>query len=67
MLSGNIPTNLMKNLLLSFTTWCNKHKLDFLSVEPECKALKGQNQKIRFRHLNVLDEKYHGNDKVTYK
>ncbi|KAG0756018.1 hypothetical protein G6F16_003063 [Rhizopus arrhizus] len=47
--------------LLSFTTWCNKHKLDFLSVEPECKALKGQNQKIRFRHLNVLDEKYHDN------
>jgi hypothetical protein len=28
--------------LLSFTTWCNKHKLDFLSVEPDRKVLKGQ-------------------------
>lgn len=53
--------------LHSYTTWCNKHKLDFLLAEPECKVLKGQYQKIRFRRLNILDGKYHGNNKVTRK
>lgn len=52
---------------LSFTNWCNKQKLDLLQVETVRKTRKGEKGKIRFRLLNVLQEKYHGNVKLTCK
>lgn len=48
-----------KKRLQSFT----KQKLDFLSAELERKAVKSENQKIRFRFLSVLSEEHHGNAK----
>lgn len=53
--------------LLSFNNWCNKNKVDLLSVEPKRKVLKTEARKIRIYLLSVLDTKYHGNDKVTCK
>jgi hypothetical protein len=46
----------------TFTSWCSKSKSNFISVEPVRKVVKMEkdSQKVRFRELNVLDDKYHG-------
>ncbi|CEG68079.1 hypothetical protein RMATCC62417_04405 [Rhizopus microsporus] len=54
--------NFDKTTLLAFNQWLNKQNVDFLSDEPEHKAVKGNvgNEKIRRRCLYVLDMAYYG-------
>ncbi|KAI8876385.1 hypothetical protein K501DRAFT_338113, partial [Backusella circina FSU 941] len=50
-----------KTTSLAFSKWLNKQNVDFLSVEPERKVVKGStgNEKIRRRYLNVLNSTYY--------
>lgn len=51
-----------KTTPLAFSKWLNKQNVDFLSVELERKFVKENtgNEKLRRRHLNVLDNGYYG-------
>jgi hypothetical protein len=48
----------------AFISWCQNQNLDFLSMVPDRKQLKGETRKLSYRLLCVLDEKFHGKSKV---
>ncbi|KAI7850014.1 hypothetical protein BDC45DRAFT_519198 [Circinella umbellata] len=57
----NFTKKFDKTTPLAFTRWLNKQNVDFLSDEPGRKIKKENtgNNKIRMRHLNVLDNGYY--------
>lgn len=61
---SSIRTQLMTKKYDAFISWCQNQNLDFLSMVPDRKQLKGETRKLSYRLLCVLDEKFHGKSKV---